>query len=520
MHKLRLLVWMIVCLFVFVACTPSEASEEPAAIETTQPTATAVSIEPTLMATATETTTDAEPEASPTAALADQATPTPPTNDSPNQSEATTLITAEPIFTGGDLQFVSWSPDGRYLAYYEYTEEQVAESPVEGLRGTYPGTFVFYDSQTGEKCTDYPFSGLFNYEGGGNGSQWLWLPNGELLLNLPDGQLVQTAAPCEPGENIAALLPQAISTIGPLSPNEQWLILEAGGQYWLYSFSDQNAHPIAEVQTDGFNNLIWSPDSLHISITLAGNYTGDRSPIGGTRVIDVATGEIIARHDWEPANALDGTFGGPVWVSNDAFVVTLSLDQGPFLMDLRGDVQPLLPSLFDETFDPNNYWPPLDVYADAENGRYAILRSNEGREGAAKLYTFTPDGESLEILDNPAFVYRIFPNGTVGYDGNGRYFARPVFAAEAPFAELPTGANPWMPEQIDNNLHVASNGGTVTVFDRSKDELIARLQFAGYETGYTLGPIPSPTEQWLAVFVGEPQYGLGKALFVIPTPSN
>ena len=77
MHKLRLLVWMIVCLFVFVACTPSEAIEEPAAIETTQPTATAVSIEPTVMATATEPTTDAEPEALPTAALADQATPTP-----------------------------------------------------------------------------------------------------------------------------------------------------------------------------------------------------------------------------------------------------------------------------------------------------------------------------------------------------------------------------------------------------------------------------------------------------------
>jgi len=57
------------------------------------------------------------------------------------------------------------SPDGRYLAYFEYTEEQVAESPAEGLRGTYPGTFVFYDTQTGEKCTDYPYSGLFSYEG-------------------------------------------------------------------------------------------------------------------------------------------------------------------------------------------------------------------------------------------------------------------------------------------------------------------------------------------------------------------
>lgn len=442
-----------------------------------------------------------------------------PTGSGTNESDPTSVITAEPIFTGGDLQFVGWSPNGRYLAYYEYTEEQVAESPVEGLRGTYPGTFVFYDVQTGEKCTDYPFSGFFNYEGGGSGSQWRWLPNGQLLLSLPDGQLLQNDAPCEPGENLVALFPTLPSSIGSLSPNDQWLTLVSGGQYWLYDWMAQNAHPIAEVQPDSFNNLVWSPDSRHISITLAGNYTGDRSPIGGTRVIEVATGEVAAQHDWEPANALDGTFGGPVWINNDEFVVTLSLDQGPFLMDIDGEVQPLLPLLFDETFDPENYWPPLDVYADVASGRYAILRSNEGREDAAKLYISTPDGDSVEILDNPAFVYHIFPGGMVGYEGvNGRYFSRPVFETNAPFAELPAGTNPWMPGET--NLHVAANGGTVTIFDRAQDEFIARLQLEGYETGYTLNPLPSPNEQWLAIFVNESRYSLGKALFVLPIPTN
>ena len=138
---------------------------------------------------------------------------------------------------------------------------------------------------------------------------------------------------------------------------------------------------------------MWSPDSQHISITLAGNYTGDSSPIGGTRVVEAATGKIIAQYDWEPANALDGTFGGPVWISHEEFVVTLSLDQGPFFMTINGEVRPLLP-LFDETFEPENYWPPVDVYAEVENGRYAILRGNEGREAEAKLYVSTLDGES------------------------------------------------------------------------------------------------------------------------------
>lgn len=514
MPKFRLLAWITVFFIVFTACTHSEPIEVPTVVEAPQPAATAVPIKPT--ATPTETPADAEPNPTPgtNSDIGDsQPTPTLPNDSLANQIH---LITDGPIFTGGDLQFAGWSPDGRYLAYYEYTEEQVAESPVEGLRGTYPGTFVFYDTQTSEKCANYPISGFFSYEGARSSTQWRWLPSGHLLINLPDGQLLQTETPCEPGENVAPLFPNSISAIGSLSPNEQWLILESGGQYWLFDWTAQNAHPIADVQTDAFNNLVWSPDSQHISIILAGNYTGDRSPIGGTRVIDVATGEIIAQYDWEPANALDGTFGGPIWISNDEFVVTLSLDQGPFLMDINGDVQPLLPLIFDETFDPENYWPPLDVYADVANGRYAILRSNEGRELAAKLYTFTLEGESLEVFDKPALVYHIFPNGTVGYDGNGRYFSRPVFDIEALFTEQPAGTNPWMPGE--NNLHVAANGGTVTVFDRSKDELIARLQFEGYETGFILNPLLSPNEQWLAIFVNEPQHSLGKALFVIPVP--
>ncbi len=61
-----------------------------------------------------------------------------------------------------------------------------------------------------------------------------------------------------------------------------------------------------------FNNIIWSPDGTYLAITLAGNYTGNRDPVGGSCVIDVASGQIIARHDWEPASALDGTTGGPV----------------------------------------------------------------------------------------------------------------------------------------------------------------------------------------------------------------
>jgi hypothetical protein len=437
-----------------------------------------------------------------------------PTDGAANQ---TRLIMTEPLFTGGDLQFAGWSHDGRHLAYFEYTEEQVASAPFEGLRGSYPGTFVFYDTQTGEKCKEYPFSGFFPTEGPGGGRQWRWLPDGQLLLNLPDGQLLQTEAPCTAGENIAPLFPTPIASFGDFSPDERWLVLVGAGQYLLYDWSTRNTHPVAEVQPDEFKNLVWSPDSQHISITLAGDYTGDRSPIGGTRVIDAATGEIVARYDWEPANALDGTFGGPVWVSNEEFVVTLSLDQGPFLMDIFGEVQPLLP-FFDETLEQDDYWPPLDVFADIENDRYAILRGNEGREGPAKLYIATPEGESIEIFERTSNTFRILPDGTVGYEANGVYWTRPVFEIEATFSERPAYANPWM--RTDSQLIVSPSGSTVSIYDFTSGELIERLQVEGYEVNFRLIPFLSPNDQWLAIFVTESNYGFGKALFIVPAIDN
>jgi hypothetical protein len=46
------------------------------------------------------------------------------------------------------------------------------------------------------------------------------------------------------------------------------------------------------------------------------------------------------------------------------------------------------------------------------------------------------------------------------------------------------------------------------------------LQVDGYEVGFNLNPVLSPDDQWLAIFVHETNFSLGKALFVVPAPSN
>lgn len=425
-------------------------------------------------------------------------------------AQQSNLVSAGPLFVGADLQYAGWSADGRYLAYFEYTEEQVEQSPVEGLRGTYPGTFVFYDTMTGEKCSDYPISGLFSYEGAGQDALWRWLPDGRLLISLPDGQLILTDAPCTPGQDFSSLFSSPVLAFGEMSPDGSWLVVKGADHYSLFNLLTQEVLPIAGIVPDPFNNLVWSPDGRYLSITLAGNYTGDRSPVGGTRVIETDSGQVIATYDWQPANALDGTFGGPIWVDNEAFVVTLSLDQGPFLMNVTGDVQPLLPQ-FDETFDPENYWPPLDVLQEVENGRYAVLLRNEGRE-VAKLLIGTAQEETMELFDQLPGVLQIFPDGSMGYELDGQFWTRPVFEIGGQFVQQPATINPWL--FTGGRLQALSDDESVTILDRSSGEEINRLQVAGYESGFILNPVLSPDDQWLAIFVNEPQYSLGRALFI------
>ncbi len=262
------------------------------------------------------------------------------------------------------------------------------------------------------------------------------------------------------------------------------------------------------------NNLIWSPDSQHIGITLAGNYTGNLDPIGGSRVIDVATGEIIARYDWEPANALDGTFGGPVWISNEEFVVTLSLDQGPFFMTIEGEVTPILP-LFDEEFNRASYWPPLEVFSEIEDEAYAILYRNDA-SGKSRILVRSGSSESITELEQ-SFFYQLYPNGLIGYQGDdGRFWTRPVFDFDAPFLQQAKASSPWVPNA--GSLFVTGGTRVVTVFDDLTNETVDTFQFEGYELGFNLWPILSPDGASIAVFITEPKWGFGRALFVVPAP--
>lgn len=404
------------------------------------------------------------------------------------------LITDEPIFVGGEVRLQGWSPDGRYLAYFESTQEQVEANP--GPPGTAKGSFVIYDTTSGEQCRDYTLSAYYAYEGPGLGTRHLWLPDsGDLLIITQDGRFWQASAPCEAGVELTAVFPETIRYFHSFSPDQSRLLIAGETSYWLYDWRSQTASQIPEVMPDMMNNLIWSPNGTYLAITLAGRYADGLDPVGGSRVVEVASGQIIARHDWEPANALDGTFGGPVWLDEETFVVTLSLDQGPFFMTVAGEVEPALP-LFGNL--PAGNVKELYVYTEPDTGHYHLLLTDWGSSGQPRMQPrvyHSASGE-IELLDEQGQddPWLSTDGQIMVYDYSGALWSRPVTAVDQPLTpnEAQACIRLWDPPKgsisiWDGKLFQASEGCRLLTAVIPPDM-----------SGFLYGEV-SPNDQWLAV---------------------
>jgi len=88
----------------------------------------------------------------------------------------------------------------------------------------------------------------------------------------------------------------------------------------------------------------------------------------------------------------------------------------------------------------------------------------------------------LRGFEETFLTFRIFSDGTVGYEENSRFWTRPVFETGATFSEQTSSANPWLP--TENKLLATSNANSISVFDHTSGELIEHLQVEGYEVGF------------------------------------
>ncbi|MCA9932418.1 MAG: hypothetical protein H6662_11610 [Ardenticatenaceae bacterium] len=436
------------------------------------------------------------------------AAPTPLPIPTPNSNII--AITEPPIFDDGAVRLQGWSPDGRYLAYFIYTQEQLDASP--GPPGAAEGTFTLYDSATGAICQQYPLSGTFSYEGPGKGQQFTWLPDGSFFVLTQDGRVLQSAMPCGGDVDLTAVFPEPLSRIESLSPDQSLLLLTSQNSYLFYNWQTQAITLIPEVTPDSMNNLVWSPDGTYLAITLAGNYTGDRNPIGGSRVVDITNGQIIARHDWEPAHAVDGAFGGPEWISPTEFVVTVSLDQGPFLMNVDGEIRPLLP-LFGLEFVRDQMSPIAATYVDQESSTYHILLSGlQWFDDGIPAQIYHSDSAAVEQLG--ITNYYLASSGLISTDDG---LARQITAVNQPFvpmADSPCYAPGFTP-QSTLYLHITGSANTVELYSLPECRHVATVQIPDEYAGQYLGGRVSPDGRFLAITPTDTN-GYAQALFVIP----
>lgn len=345
------------------------------------------------------------------------------------------MVTDPPLFVGGEVRLLGWSPNGRYLSYFEYTQAQLDESP--GIPGSAEGTFVIYDVESGARCTDYGLDARYPYEGPGRGAQRMWLPDGAGLLILVEGQLLQTAEPCGEAVDLTAVFPEPPQYFGGFLPDPSLLLVAGESRYYFYDWQNRSVTELPEVVPDQFNNLVWSPNGDYLAVTLAGDYTGNREDVSGTVVVEMATGQIVARYEWVPVNALDGTFGGPVWLNERDFVVTVAQDQGPFRMNVDGEVTSLLP-LFDLEEQQNLL--RMDVYVEPNGDYHMLLIDWGGQFTPIEPRVYHSDSDSLEMLPTGFGGWLLTPEGMLlAHNENNVEVTRAITAVNEPLtADLPT----------------------------------------------------------------------------------
>jgi len=224
------------------------------------------------------------------------------------------------------LRLDSWSPDGQTLAYWQHTAADLERSHIP------PGQLTFYNTSSGVTCS---LPTTFGYDGGGGTHhRYAWRSDGSFLL-FKGRDLLVLPNPCdEDHTTLADLFPENIQEVVAVHRYQAFYLLRGQSQYWLYQpFADSNLQilPIPGVTPHSFNAYAISPQGRYVGINLTG---------GGTAVIETATGQVKSTVDWSHLANVD--MRPPVWLSEDSYLIQwTTADQGPLLVTLEGDIQPV-----------------------------------------------------------------------------------------------------------------------------------------------------------------------------------
>lgn len=258
--------------------------------------------------------------ATPQVAPSPTALPSTPTPEpSPTPTPLPQGIPLEPILTAPMIFPHSWSPDNTFLAYWTFSKEELEEYVHPDFP---PGTLHFLNVHTGEVCESPQDVGY------GFGNNIVWLPDGRVML-FADGHVL-VGAPCSQDfTDISPLFPVPVYGVATVNPERSLFLLYSDEGFLLYEPQSGNIRKVDESIRGG--GVSWSPGSNRLGIT-AELPSGCklRSCEMGTWVVDVETGAVEDTVYWKALDLPDKSVG-PVWLSEDQFLIPFTVDQGPLL---------------------------------------------------------------------------------------------------------------------------------------------------------------------------------------------
>jgi hypothetical protein len=239
----------------------------------------------------------------------------------------------EPLITSsGRLIALGWSPNSEWFAYRD-------------LSTSYD---YLYHVATGDTCRLVETPQLVMWEM--LHPYWEWLADGRLLVLSPERVLI--TEPCaESGQDISAVFAQHPAGIASANADHNLLVFysirdEYFHNWYLYDALDGSLWTMPPDVGGLSTGFSWSPGATYLAVMALTDPMNP--PKGRVWVMDVASGDIMRMIDMD-LWVQDAPYLGPSWISETQFVVPRTLDRGPLLIMMDGEVTLIPKQIFGTT---------------------------------------------------------------------------------------------------------------------------------------------------------------------------
>jgi hypothetical protein len=260
---------------------------------------------------------------------------------------------ASPIATASVIRFAGWSPDSRWVAYWVSSQEDVDNSPPYSFPA---GALHLANVEADESCAVPEFMSQ-------DGATIHWSDDGAVIVGTVDGWF--TGQPCQ-DKSYAPLADQA---------------------------PDDSPAPDPAL----------SPDGLYRAVTALQSSDGGFLTFETTLAASDET-QPLQRVTWQIDERL-GDYGlGGEWISRNQFLVYETLTQGPLILDVEGNVRPVLSELFSlhqvpSILDEGGYSSRAIAAPGVEPDTFHLLLAGVGLEGNfPSVILFHAENELVETL--------------------------------------------------------------------------------------------------------------------------